>query len=71
MARVIVQCSKEKAREAIFYSYTKHINGFAANLDAATAAEIASEPFRPCRRPAGDHSSTILCLIYYLLLQEI
>ena len=71
MARAILQCSKEKAREAIFYSYTKHINGFAANLDAATAAEIASEPFRPCRQPAGDHSSTIICLIYYLLLQEI
>ncbi|CAN6271823.1 unnamed protein product [Urochloa humidicola] len=35
---------KEKAREAIFYSYTKHINGFAANLDAATAAEIARQP---------------------------
>ncbi|XP_062223789.1 subtilisin-like protease SBT5.3 isoform X2 [Phragmites australis] len=35
---------KEKAREAIFYSYTKHINGFAANLDAATAAEIAKQP---------------------------
>uniref|UniRef100_J3LAL5 Subtilisin-like protease n=1 Tax=Oryza brachyantha TaxID=4533 RepID=J3LAL5_ORYBR len=32
---------KEKAREAIFYSYTRHINGFAANLDAAAAAEIA------------------------------
>jgi hypothetical protein len=39
-----MQCSKEKARGAIFYSYTKHINGFAANLDAAAAAEIASEP---------------------------
>ncbi|TKW37427.1 hypothetical protein SEVIR_1G046500v4 [Setaria viridis] len=35
---------KEKARDAIFYSYTKHINGFAANLDAATAAEIARQP---------------------------
>ncbi|KAL5664868.1 hypothetical protein ACJX0J_024976, partial [Zea mays] len=35
---------KQKAREAIFYSYTKHINGFAANLDAATAAEIAGKP---------------------------
>nr|CAB3449235.1 unnamed protein product [Digitaria exilis] len=35
---------KEKAKEAIFYSYTKHINGFAANLDAATAAEIARQP---------------------------
>jgi hypothetical protein len=47
MARVILQCSKEKAREAIFYSYTKHINGFAANLDATAAAEIASEPSLP------------------------
>jgi hypothetical protein len=37
------QCSKAKAQDAIFYSYTKHINGFAANLDAAEAAEIASE----------------------------
>jgi hypothetical protein len=44
------QCSKDKAREAIFYSYTKHINGFAANLDAAEAAEIASES-SPANRP--------------------
>ncbi|KAG8070393.1 hypothetical protein GUJ93_ZPchr0006g42106 [Zizania palustris] len=36
--------NKEKAREAIFYSYTRHINGFAANLDAAAAAEIARQP---------------------------
>ncbi|KAL6604489.1 hypothetical protein ACP70R_042916 [Stipagrostis hirtigluma subsp. patula] len=35
---------EEKAREAIFYSYTKHINGFAANLDADTAAAIADLP---------------------------
>ncbi|KAG8058417.1 hypothetical protein GUJ93_ZPchr0002g25300 [Zizania palustris] len=35
---------KEKARDAIFYSYTRHINGFAANLDAAAAAEIARQP---------------------------
>uniref|UniRef100_A0A0E0JWY0 Subtilisin-like protease n=1 Tax=Oryza punctata TaxID=4537 RepID=A0A0E0JWY0_ORYPU len=35
---------KEKAREAIFYSYTSHINGFAANLDAAAADEIAGQP---------------------------
>ncbi|KAK3156284.1 hypothetical protein QOZ80_2AG0105200 [Eleusine coracana subsp. coracana] len=35
---------KDKARDAIFYSYTKHINGFAANLDAAEAAEIARQP---------------------------
>ena len=54
--RCAMQCSKEKAREAIFYSYTKHINGFAANLDAAAAAEIASEPASASsRRPSsGD-----------------
>ncbi|TVU32952.1 hypothetical protein EJB05_24717 [Eragrostis curvula] len=33
---------KDKARDAIFYSYTKHINGFAANLNAEEAAAIAS-----------------------------
>lgn len=36
-------CSQEKAREATFYSYTKHINGFAANLDDEVAAAIASK----------------------------
>uniref|UniRef100_A0A0D9VDE2 Subtilisin-like protease n=1 Tax=Leersia perrieri TaxID=77586 RepID=A0A0D9VDE2_9ORYZ len=35
---------KEKAKDAIFYSYTRHINGFAANLDAAAAADIARQP---------------------------
>ncbi|KAF8687726.1 hypothetical protein HU200_042654 [Digitaria exilis] len=35
---------REKARDAIFYSYTKHINGFAATLDPADAAEIAKYP---------------------------
>ncbi|XP_047081192.1 subtilisin-like protease SBT5.3 [Lolium rigidum] len=35
---------KAKAQDAIFYSYTKHINGFAANLDAEEAAEIARLP---------------------------
>ncbi|KAK9013296.1 hypothetical protein V6N11_041310 [Hibiscus sabdariffa] len=33
--------SHEHARDAIFYSYTRHINGFAANLDDEVAAEIA------------------------------
>jgi hypothetical protein len=41
---------KEKAREAIFYSYTRHINGFAANLDAAAAAKIAGELLHLRRR---------------------
>ncbi|PVH47555.1 hypothetical protein PAHAL_4G086600 [Panicum hallii] len=35
---------EEKAREAIFYSYTKHINGFAATLEPGDAAEIAKYP---------------------------
>ncbi|MED6183586.1 hypothetical protein PIB30_039166 [Stylosanthes scabra] len=34
----------EKAKEAIFYSYNKHINGFAALLEEEKAAEIAKNP---------------------------
>ncbi|RCV22428.1 hypothetical protein SETIT_4G219900v2 [Setaria italica] len=34
----------DKAREAIFYSYTKHINGFAATLEPGDAAVIAKYP---------------------------
>ncbi|KAJ7964649.1 Subtilisin-like protease [Quillaja saponaria] len=36
--------SYEVAKEAIFYSYTKHINGFAATLEEQVAAEIAKHP---------------------------
>ncbi|KAL3736560.1 hypothetical protein ACJRO7_025495 [Eucalyptus globulus] len=36
--------SNEKAQEAIFYSYTHHINGFAAILEEDEAAEIAKHP---------------------------
>ncbi|XP_019053161.1 PREDICTED: subtilisin-like protease SBT5.4 [Nelumbo nucifera] len=36
--------SKEKAKAAIFYSYTKHINGFSATLEEEEAAEIAKHP---------------------------
>ncbi|XP_024029601.1 subtilisin-like protease SBT5.4 isoform X1 [Morus notabilis] len=36
--------SDEKVRDAIFYSYTRHINGFAAILDDTKAAEIAKHP---------------------------
>ncbi|XP_071905108.1 subtilisin-like protease SBT5.3 isoform X1 [Coffea arabica] len=36
--------SSEKAKDAIFYSYTRHINGFAAILDEAEAAEISKHP---------------------------
>ncbi|KAL6332693.1 hypothetical protein AAG906_010033 [Vitis piasezkii] len=36
--------SHEKARDAIFYSYRRHINGFAAILEEEHAAEIARDP---------------------------
>ena len=36
--------SHEKAKEAMFYSYNKHINGFAAKLEDQEAAEIAKNP---------------------------
>jgi len=35
--------SHEKAKEAIIYSYNKHVNGFAASLEEEEAAVIASE----------------------------
>jgi hypothetical protein len=37
-----VACSEEKAQDAIFYSYTKYINGFAATLEEKHAMEISS-----------------------------
>ncbi|XP_016648984.1 PREDICTED: subtilisin-like protease SBT5.3 [Prunus mume] len=36
--------SHEVAKESIFYSYTKHINGFAATLEEEEAAQIAKHP---------------------------
>ncbi|KAL0008732.1 hypothetical protein SO802_010234 [Lithocarpus litseifolius] len=36
--------SLDVAKESIFYSYTRHINGFAATLDDQVAAEIAKHP---------------------------
>ncbi|XP_019158643.1 PREDICTED: subtilisin-like protease SBT5.3 isoform X2 [Ipomoea nil] len=36
--------SLDNARDAIFYSYTRHINGFAAMLEEEQAAEIAKNP---------------------------
>lgn len=37
----VVLYSLEEAKDAMFYSYTRHINGFAANLEEHQAAEIA------------------------------
>ncbi|MQL86381.1 hypothetical protein Taro_018910 [Colocasia esculenta] len=36
--------SKQKAQEAMVYSYTKNINGFVAHLDEETAKEISKSP---------------------------
>ncbi|KAL1208539.1 Subtilisin-like protease SBT5.4 [Cardamine amara subsp. amara] len=36
--------SHQNAQDAIFYSYKRHINGFAAVLDETKAAEIAKHP---------------------------
>ncbi|XP_012849317.1 PREDICTED: LOW QUALITY PROTEIN: subtilisin-like protease SBT5.4 [Erythranthe guttata] len=36
--------SEEKAKDAIFYSYKRHINGFAALLEDEEAARIAEHP---------------------------
>lgn len=36
--------SSDKAKDAIFYSYTRHINGFAARLEDEEAAQIAKHP---------------------------
>ncbi|THG05755.1 hypothetical protein TEA_000096 [Camellia sinensis var. sinensis] len=35
---------RNKAKEALFYSYTRHINGFAATLEDEEAAQIANHP---------------------------
>ncbi|KAJ4981982.1 hypothetical protein NE237_032819 [Protea cynaroides] len=36
--------STQKAKDAIFYSYTQHINGFAATLEEEEAEKIANHP---------------------------
>ncbi|PIN25611.1 Cucumisin [Handroanthus impetiginosus] len=36
--------SPDKAKEAIFYSYTRHINGFAATLEDEEALKISKDP---------------------------
>ncbi|XP_054818874.1 subtilisin-like protease Glyma18g48580 [Prosopis cineraria] len=39
-----VMGSHEKAREALIYSYNKHINGFAASLEEKEAQELKKKP---------------------------
>jgi hypothetical protein len=45
--------SIEKAKEAIFYSYNKNINGFAAILDEDEATKIAS---MLCNYSSNNHA---------------
>jgi hypothetical protein len=49
------------AKESIFYSYTRHINGFAATLDDEVAAQIASE-----KSVSPWFSSLLLELLIYI-----
>ncbi|KAI5406626.1 subtilisin-like protease SBT5.3 [Lathyrus oleraceus] len=39
-----LKSSSDTAKDSIFYSYTRHINGFAAILEEQVAAEIAKHP---------------------------
>ncbi|XP_015573605.2 subtilisin-like protease SBT5.4 [Ricinus communis] len=43
---ILASCisSKEKAKEAIFYSYTRYFNGFAATLEDDEVAELSKHP---------------------------
>lgn len=41
-------CSKDIAKDAIFYSYNRYINGFAAMLDENQAADLASKQLFMC-----------------------
>lgn len=42
---ILLFCSEDKAKDALIYSYGRHINGFAALLEEEEAAEIASMHF--------------------------
>ncbi|KAL6991311.1 hypothetical protein U1Q18_009428 [Sarracenia purpurea var. burkii] len=52
--------SNEKAEEAIIYSYTRDINGFAATLDDEEAAQIAN-----FTESGGDHSPCSISQYYW------
>ncbi|CAN1276739.1 Subtilisin-like protease SBT5.3 [Linum perenne] len=38
------KCSKDEAKEAIFYSYSSHINAFAATLEDEQVGQLSSHP---------------------------
>ena len=46
MLYILIIHSHEKAKEAIIYSYNKHINGVVAALEEEEAADIAGEKIK-------------------------
>lgn len=57
MCLLLISCSKQKARDAIYNSYHNHINGFAAVLEEEDAAKIASTVIFP---------SVCVCALYHV-----
>ncbi|XP_028181367.1 subtilisin-like protease Glyma18g48580 [Glycine soja] len=62
--------SHEKAKEAIIYSYNKHINGFAAALEEEEAADIAENPNAVSVFLSKDHKLHITHSWEFLGLQR-
>lgn len=57
--------SEEKAKGAILYSYTRHINGFSAILDEEEAIELASK-----EENISFHASSFLCFVPLLTFRH-
>ena len=63
----LFSCSKEIAKDAIIYSYQRHINGFSANLEEEMAAEIASEFIEACKQFHSLYMYIYIVLMRYIL----
>ena len=55
-------CSEEKAQDAIFYSYTRYINGFAATLEEEDAMQISSNLFN-----SSSSSSSFVFFLHWII----
>lgn len=60
--------SRERARDAIFYSYTKHINGFAAHLDHDLALAISSKCTQGRSNVLGSSAKDYTFLHFFVCL---
>lgn len=65
---LLLFCSSNTTKDSIFYSYTRHINGFAAILEEEVAAEISSKNQEPYPLLSSSVFSPLcfLFLIVYL-----